>query len=66
MFINSHLEYFSNYYGDVSEEQGERFHQYVYIMEERYQSRITVNILADYCWCLMRDEPNAIHKRKLI
>ena len=31
----SHLDDFSENLGDVSEEQGERFHQYVKMMEER-------------------------------
>jgi len=33
-------------------------------MEERYQGRWDVNMLADYCWCLKRDVPAAEHKRK--
>ena len=32
----SHLDYFSENFGDVSEEHGERFHQDIRKMEERY------------------------------
>ena len=53
-FLRSHLDYFPLNCGDLSEEQGERFHQDIHVMEERYQGRWDVNFLADYCWCLKR------------
>ena len=53
-FLRSHLDYFPENCGDFSEEQGERFHQDIRQMEERYQGRWDVNFLADYCWCLKR------------
>ena len=33
-------------------------------IEERYQGRWYINMLADYCWCLKRDLPGEKHKRK--
>uniref|UniRef100_UPI00358FB395 uncharacterized protein n=1 Tax=Myxine glutinosa TaxID=7769 RepID=UPI00358FB395 len=63
-FLSSHLDYFPENCGDVSEEQGERFHQDIRVMEERYQGRWDVNMLADYCWCLKRDVTDATHRRK--
>lgn len=63
-FLSSHLDYFPANCGDLSEEQGERFHQDIREMEERYQGRWDVNMLADYCWCLKRDVPAAEHRRK--
>jgi len=63
-FLSSHLDYFPDNCGDLSEEQGERFHQDIRVMEERYQGRWDVNMLADYCWCLKRDVPVPEHKRK--
>ena len=36
-YLHSHLSEFSANLGDVSEKQGERFHQDVKVMEERYQ-----------------------------
>ncbi len=63
-FLNSHLEYFPDNCGDFSEEQGERFHQDIRVIEERYQGRWDINMLADYCWCLKRDAPKTVHKRK--
>ena len=32
-FIDSHVEYFPEYLGDYSEEQGERFHQDIKVMQ---------------------------------
>ena len=65
-FLRSHLDYFPSNCGDFSEEQGERFHQDIAIMEDRYQGRWDVNMHSDYCWCLKRDDINAKHKRKAI
>ena len=62
-YLHSHLSEFPANLGDVSEEQGERFHQDVKVMEERYQGRWNCNMMADYCWSLMRDVPYAVHKR---
>ena len=63
-FLRSHLEYFPENLGALSEEQGERFHQDIKIMEKRYHGRWNVTMIADYCWCLMRDEENFKPSRK--
>lgn len=64
-FLNSHLSFFPENLGDVSEEQGECFHQDIKSMERRYQGRWNSAMLADYCWNLERDEdPNKTHKRQ--
>ncbi|KAF2350265.1 hypothetical protein FHG87_018979 [Trinorchestia longiramus] len=65
-FLRSHMGYFLENCGDFSEEQGERFHQDISVMEECYQGRWHVNFLADYCWCLKRDAQSAQHKRKFL
>ena len=57
-FLHSHLEYFPENLGALNEEQGKRFHQDIKIMEKRYQGRWNVNMIVDYCWCLMRVEVN--------
>ena len=38
-FLHSHLDYFPENLGAMSEEQGERFHQDLKTMEKRYQGR---------------------------
>ena len=35
-YLHSHLDHFSKNLGDLSEEQGERFHWDIRVMEERY------------------------------
>ena len=62
--LHSHVDYFPENLGAVSEEQGERFHQDIKIIETRYQGRWDVHMLADYCWCLKRDCIDVIHARK--
>ena len=63
-FLRSHLDYFPQNCGDLSEEQGERFHQDIRVMKERYQGRWDVNFLADYFWCLKRGVVATQHRRK--
>lgn len=63
-YLFSHLDQFTYNLGDFSEEEGERFHQDIRIMEERYQGRWDSHMMADYCWSLQRDMPGVIHSRK--
>ena len=63
-FLFSHLDRFPSNLGSVSDEQGERFHQDMRDMEERYQGRWDVNMMADYCWSIARDHPEIKHKRR--
>jgi len=62
-YLHSHLDWFPDNL-DVSEEQGERFHQDIKEMEKRYQGKWSTSMLADYCWSFQRDEPHAQHKRR--
>ena len=45
-FLFSHLDTFPDNMGDVSDEQGERFHQDIKEMEERYQGRWDADMMA--------------------
>ena len=65
-FLNSHLDRFLENLADFSEEQGERFHQDIRTIEERYQGRWDENTMANYCWLLKRDLHNVSYKRKAI
>ena len=55
-FLHSHLDRFPENCGDVSDEQGERFHQDIKEMKERYQGRWDTTMMSDYCWSLKRDD----------
>lgn len=63
-YLHSHIDHFQHNLGDLSDEQGERFHQDLKTMESRYQGRWDDHMLADYCWGLMRDCPSQLHRRK--
>ena len=62
-YLHSHLDHFPKNLGDLSEEQGERFHQDLKTMEERYQGRWDDHMMADYCWSIQRDCPLTKHRR---
>lgn len=63
-FLHSHLDFFPENLGAVSDEQGERFHQDIQSMEARYQGFWNEGMMGDYCWMLLRDNPTFTPKRK--
>jgi hypothetical protein len=63
-FLGSHLDFLPENLGAVSDEHGERFHQDIYNMVKRYQGKWSLSMLADYCWTLKRDVPQATYSIK--
>ncbi|KAL4721288.1 hypothetical protein ACJJTC_014295 [Scirpophaga incertulas] len=63
-FLHSHLDFFKENLGAVSDEHGERFHQEIASIEKRYQGKWTTAMLADYCWFLVRETPTSSYKRQ--
>ncbi|UYV67469.1 K02A2.6-like [Cordylochernes scorpioides] len=63
-FLHSHLDFFPDNLGAVSDEHGERFHQAISSMEKRYQGKWSPAMLADDCWALKRDLPQAKYRIK--
>jgi hypothetical protein len=57
--LDSHLDFFPENLGAVSDEHGQRIHQDISNMEKRYQDKWSLSKLADYCWALKRDVPQA-------
>ena len=47
-FLHSHLDFFRDNLGNVSEEHGERFHQDIQVMDKRYQERWNEAMMGDY------------------
>ena len=45
--LHSHLDKFPDNLGDVSEEKGEKFHQDIKVMEDRYQGRWDSHMMPD-------------------
>lgn len=62
-FLKSHIDYFPDNLGDFSDEHGERFHQDISDMEDRFNGQYVPKMLGEYCWTLLRDT-RAIHKRR--
>jgi len=63
-FLESHLDFFPENLGEVSDEHGERFRQDILTMEKRTKaSGPQVRMLADSCWTLKRDVPDAKYRR---
>ena len=64
-YLFSHLDYFPENLGHVSEEQRERFLQDNKIRDggRRYQGRWDAHTMSDYCWTLIRDCTEQSYKR---
>ncbi|XP_054742067.1 uncharacterized protein LOC129247141 [Anastrepha obliqua] len=61
-FLHSHLNFFPENLGQMSDEQGERFHQEIGVIEKRFQGKNSINMLADYCWSLKRKTSDDSYK----
>lgn len=48
-FLHSHLDFFPENCGAVSDEHGERFHQDISKMEKRYAGKWSPAMMADFC-----------------
>lgn len=53
-FLHNHLDFFPKNCGDVSDEQGERFHQDVAKIEERFKGKDGTHMMGEYCWSIVR------------
>ena len=49
-FLQSHMNFFPENLGEVSDKHSDRFHQDIMAMEKWYQGKWTSSMLADYCW----------------
>ena len=58
------LDSFPENLGEVSDGHSERFHQDIMALEKQYQGKWTSSLLADYCWTLKRDVPDAKYWQK--
>jgi len=62
-FLHSHLDFCPPNLGEVSDEQGERFHRHISVIEERYQGRFDANMMGDSCWYLQRERKDSSYKK---
>ena len=63
-FLDSHLDFFHDNLGAIRDEHGERFHRDISALEKRYQEQRSARMLADYCWSMKRDVPDAKHRKQ--
>jgi hypothetical protein len=62
--LHSYLDFFPDNCGMVSDGHCEHFHQENATMEKRYQGKWSTSMLADYCWTLIINAPEQLHKRQ--
>lgn len=62
-YLHSHIDFFHGNLGSTSEEHGERFHQDIMRMEQRYQGHWDSAMMGDYIWSIVRRDGSG-HKRK--
>jgi hypothetical protein len=60
--LQSHLDFFPDNCGMVSDEHGGHFHQQIPTLEKRYQGKWSTSMLGDYCWMLARNALEQLHK----
>ncbi|GBM25651.1 hypothetical protein AVEN_82767-1 [Araneus ventricosus] len=53
--LDSHLDFFPQNLGAISDEHGERFHEDISMFEKRFSGRGNRSMLAEYCWSVIRD-----------
>ena len=63
-FLYLYLYFFPESIVDVSDEHGERFHQNIATMENRYKGKFKPNMMVDYSWSLKRDTSSLSRKIK--
>lgn len=63
-FLHSHLNFFNENLGAVSDEHGERFHQEIKVLEERFKGKSRVSMLSEYVWGLQRELDPQQHTRQ--
>ena len=56
-FLHSHLPFFHENLGAVSDEDSEKFHQNIAVIEKRFKGKWSSGMLAEYCRSLKRDQP---------
>lgn len=62
-FLKSHLDIFPENLGHFSDEHGEKFHQDLMEIENRFAGKFKNQMLGEYCWSLLRNR-NVQHNRQ--
>lgn len=60
--LHQHVDWFKENNGKVSDEQGERFHQQIKRIEDRFHGRPVENMLAEFVWYTFEEDDNDAEK----
>lgn len=55
-YLQQHSDFFRENLGKISDEHGERFHQQIKQIEERFKGKPIENMLAEYIWYAFEEE----------
>ena len=67
--LQSDLDFFAENLGEVSEKYGERFHQDITVLEQRFKRKWNHSMLADYWWGIKREDSiphKSIRRTKIV
>lgn len=63
-FLADHLDFFPENLGAVSDEQGERFHQDIAMIEQRYKGKNSLSMIGNYLWSITRNtDPEELSRK---
>lgn len=62
--LHNHVDFFPENLGEVSDEHGEKFHQEISGMDQRYKGKPLVNMLGEYIWFIKRETFSSIYSRQ--
>lgn len=62
-YLDSHLDFFPENLGAMSDEHGELFHQKLSLFEKRFNKTQVSNMLGDFCWTLVSHNSKFDHRR---
>ena len=63
-FLHSHLDAFPENLGQFSDEQVERFHQGMLLLENRFQGKCHISLMAKYCCSIRCDTADEDYNRQ--
>lgn len=56
-YLHQHLDFFKDKLGKISDEHGERFHQQIKLIEQRFQGKSKIeNMLAEFIWYSLEEQ----------
>lgn len=55
-FLHQHLDFFKDNLGKISDEHGERFHQQIKLIEQRFLGKNDEHMMAEYVWKAFEEE----------